>query len=182
VSSRAKPRDPGSFTVRNSSTPLRAREAEHFGSFSLTALTPPRIGGRNAKKKESQEYSAPHALSEVEVPCIEKDPGSLGFARDDTKTATDKTGTKDRNERQKRKTGKKNGKEKRERKNRNRRNEILTGGRSTGVAVEAEARLAAANLGDSIPDLWRDRQVRERVDECLQSGRSLLRVFTGADA
>jgi len=29
--------------------------------------------------------SAPRALSEVEVFCVEKDPGSLGYARDDTK-------------------------------------------------------------------------------------------------
>jgi hypothetical protein len=77
-----------------------------------------------------------------------KDPGSLGCARDDTRARTE-----NRNRKQEQKTGW---------------NEILTSGRSTSVAVETEARFAAANLGDSTFDLWCDRQVRERIDERLQ--------------
>jgi hypothetical protein len=36
-------------------------------------------------EKEAESDSAPRAFSGVEVSCVEKDPGSLGYARDDTK-------------------------------------------------------------------------------------------------
>src|SRR5580704_7536578 len=76
VSSRAKPRDPGSF-----SAPVAAPRLRRYRS----AL---RVMASAAKDLAGQRFSRQHLRSLhgwSAVVRFEKDPGSLGFARDDTK-------------------------------------------------------------------------------------------------